>query len=368
MGIETAVWRAVAVFRLLGLVYAVAVYLRRVDEYAHPRAGWVALAVMAVWTLAVSTAYRTPAGRRWVVLGADLAVAMAMVVAGRFLDDPARIDDGAQTLPVVWAAAPVLAFAVRGGWAPGIGAACGIGAADLVHRGAVTVPTANNIILLLLAGAVVGYTMSLARRGELALARALAVEAAGAERARLSREIHDNVLQVLALVGRRGQEAGGEAAEIGRLAAEQERALRALVSAAPETVAGDAGDVDLRALLSTYASSTVTVSTPATPVVLAAARARELAAAVAAALGNVAVHAGEAARAWVLLEDRGEDVVVSVRDDGRGFEPARLEQARAQGRLGVAASIEGRVRDLGGSVTVESTPGAGTEVELRVPR
>ena len=365
MGIETAVWRAIAVFRLLGLVYAVAVFLRRADEYVHPLGGWVTLGLMAAWTVAVSAAYRRPGGRRWALLGADLAVAMAAVVAGRFLDDPARIEAGAQTLPVVWAAAPVLAFAVRGGWPAGIAAAAGVAAADLVHRGALTVPTANNIVLLLLAGAVVGYTMSLARRGELALARALAVQAAAAERERLSREIHDNVLQVLALVGRRGREAGGEAAEIGRLAAEQEQALRALVSVAPDTVAGE---VDLRALLSTYASSSVTVSTPATPVLLAAARGRELAAAVAAALANVAAHAGEAARAWVLVEDDGDEVVVSVRDDGRGFAPTRLDEARAQGRLGVAASIEGRVRDLGGTMAVESAPGAGTEIELRVPR
>ena len=128
-----------------------------------------------------------------------------------------------------------------------------------------------------------------------------------------------------------------------------------------------AGELDLRALLSSYASSSVTVATPATPVVLAAARAREVAAAVGAALANVAVHAGEAARAWVLLEHEGDELVVSVRDDGRGFEPSRLPQARAEGRLGVASSIEGRVRELGGTVAVESTPGAGTEVELRVP-
>lgn len=365
VGIETAVWRAVAVFRLLGLVYALAVYLRRWDEYLHPAGGWVVLGVMAVWTVVTAVAYSRPDGRRWPLLGADLAVAMGAVVATRFLDDPARIEADAQTLPVVWAAAPVLAFAVRGGWPAGIGAACGVAVADLVHRGALTVPTANNIVLLLLAGLVVGYAMSLARRGELALARALAVQAAAHERERLSRDIHDNVLQVLALVGRRGQEAGGEAAEIGRLAAEQERALRALVSAPPESVDGE---VDLRSLLSAYASASVTVSTPATPVVLAAARARELAAAVGAALANVAAHAGEAARAWVLLEDQGDEVVVSVRDDGPGFEPARLDQARAEGRLGVASAIEGRVRDLGGTMAVESAPGAGTEVELRVPR
>ncbi|MGH8894463.1 MAG: DUF5931 domain-containing protein, partial [Actinomycetes bacterium] len=270
MGIETAVWRAIAVFRGLGLAYAVVVYARRYDEYAHPAGGWVILSLMGVWTVVTALTYRRPEGRRWPVLGLDLALAMAAVVAGRFLDDSDRIVEGAQTLPVVWAATPVLAFAVKGGWPAGLGAAGGIAVADLVHRGALTVPTANNIVLLLLAGAVVGYAMSLARRGELALASALAVQAAARERERLSRDIHDNVLQVLALVGRRGQEAGGEAAEIGRLAAEQEQALRALVTAAPETVGGE---VDLRALLTSYASSVVTVSTPATPVVLAAARA-----------------------------------------------------------------------------------------------
>lgn len=364
MGLETAVWRALAVFRSLGLLYALAVYLRRYDEYEHPVGGWVVLALMAGWTALTAVAYGRPHLRRWPLLAADLAVAMATVVTTRFLDDPARIEAGAQTLPVVWAATPVLAIAVRGGWPAGVAAAGGLAVADVVHRGALTVPTANNIVLLLLAGAVVGYTMSLARRGELALARALAVQAAAAERERLSREIHDNVLQVLALVGRRGREAGGQAAELGRLAADQERALRALVSAPPGTVDGE---VDLRALLSSYATSSVTVSTPATPVVLAAARAHDVAAAVRAALANVAAHAGEAARAWVLLEEAGSEVVVSVRDDGRGFDRERLEQARAQGRLGVAASIQGRLRDLGGTATVESVPGGGTEVELRIP-
>jgi signal transduction histidine kinase len=365
VGFETAVWRALAVFRLLGLLYALAVYARRFDEYAHPAGGWVVLALMAVWTVVVYLLYARPAGRSWPVLGVDLAVAVAAVLSSRWLDDIDRIEAGAQTLPVVWAAAPVLAFAIRGGWPAGVGAALVVGAADVVHRGAMTVATANNIVLLLLTGAVVGYTVSLARRGELALARALAVQAAAHERERLSREIHDNVLQVLALVGRRGQEAGGEAGEIGRLAAEQEQALRALVTAAPDAVAGE---VDLRGLLAAYASSAVTVSTPATPVVLTAARARELAAAVGAALANVAVHAGEAARAWVLVEDDGDEVVVSVRDDGTGMPAGRLAEAAADGRLGVASSIEGRLRELGGTMAVESAPGAGTEVEMRVPR
>lgn len=362
---ETAVWRALAVFRGLGLAYALVVYLIRHDQYRHPVGGWFVLAAMAAWTVVTALAFRSPGRRRWPLLGLDLAVAMAAVVAARFLDDPARIAHGAQTLPVVWAAAPVLAFAIRGGWPGGVAAAAAVSVADLLHRGAFTASTANNMVLLFLAGAVVGYVVSLARRGEAALAGALAVEAASRERERLSRDIHDGVLQVLALVGRRGASAGGTAAEIGRLAAEQERALRSLMTSAPEAPTGSA--VDLRGLLATYASSTVTVSTPGTAVLVGHARAREVAAAVGAALANVTAHAGPAARAWVLLEDDGEELVVSVRDDGVGFDADRLAAAEAAGRLGVSGSIRGRLHDLGGSAAVTSS-GQGTEVELRLPR
>ena len=99
---------------------------------------------------------------------------------------------------------------------------------------------------------------------------------------------------------------------------------------------------------------------------LPVAAAAELAAAVAACLDNVRAHAG--GRAWVLVEDEGDAVVVTVRDDGPGIAPGRLEEAERQGRLGVARSVRGRVADLGGTVHVTSAPGQGTEVELRVPR
>jgi signal transduction histidine kinase len=363
---ETAVWRALAVFRALGLGYAVIVYVLRHDEYLHPTGGWLVLAGMTVWTVVTAAAYRVPSRRGWPLLSLDLLVAVAAVISSRYLDDPDRIAQGAQTLPVVWAAAPVLAFAIRGGWRRGLIAACAVSIADLLRGAAFTAATANNIVLLLLAGAVVGYVVSLARHSEATLAQALVVESATRERERLSRDIHDGVLQVLALVGRRGLQAGGEAAEIGRLAAAQEQALRALVISAPEDAS--AVTADLRALLTSYASSSVTVSTPGSPVVVGHTRGREVAAAVGAALANVEAHAGEAARAWVLLEDEGAELVVSIRDDGVGFAPDRLATALAEGRLGVSRSITGRLRDLGGSAAVTSAPGAGTEIELRLPR
>jgi signal transduction histidine kinase len=70
----------------------------------------------------------------------------------------------------------------------------------------------------------------------------------------------------------------------------------------------------------------------------------------------------------VLVEDEDGAVTVTVRDDGAGMPSGRLADAEREGRLGVAASIRGRIEDVGGSVSVLSAPGEGTEVELRVPR
>ena len=85
-------------------------------------------------------------------------------------------------------------------------------------------------------------------------------------------------------------------------------------------------------------------------------------------LRNVTAHAGTGGRAFVLVEDEDDTVTVTVRDEGVGMPQNRLVEAAAAGRLGVAQSIRGRVRDLGGTVTITSAPGGGTEVELRVPR
>ena len=112
----------------------------------------------------------------------------------------------------------------------------------------------------------------------------------------------------------------------------------------------------------------VTVSVPAPAVLLKKAAADELASATRAALDNVRRHCGEGARAWVLVEDEPDMVTVTIRDDGPGIPNGRLAEAAAAGRLGVSHSIRGRLRDLGGSATISSVPGEGTEVELRLPR
>jgi signal transduction histidine kinase len=66
--------------------------------------------------------------------------------------------------------------------------------------------------------------------------------------------------------------------------------------------------------------------------------------------------------------EMGADVcTLSVRDDGRGFVcPARLEELVQQRHFGLAGMQE-RAEALGGSLDVKSTPGAGTEIRVRVP-
>jgi signal transduction histidine kinase len=354
--LETALWRAVAVYRLAALLYAAASMLAYSDSYARPALGWGVLAAMTVWTAAAAYLYSDRRRRRWPLLVLDLVLTVAALLSSVAVMTERSILDGDPTLTVSWAAAPVMAWAVWAGWAGGAVAAAVVGAGAVLERGGASQATANSLVLLLLVGVVVGYVVQLARRAEVAYAQAVALQAATAERERLSRSVHDGVLQTLALVSRQGD------AALATLAAEQERALRRLVSAG--SAPAPAGEADLVRLLP--AGGDLQVASPADPVLLRASVATELAAAVAAAVDNARQHGGGSI--WLLVEDEGPEVVVTVRDDGPGIPAGRLEQAERDGRLGVAQSIRGRVRDLGGTVCVESAPGRGTEVELRVPR
>jgi signal transduction histidine kinase len=195
---------------------------------------------------------------------------------------------------------------------------------------------------------------------------AAAVEAAAAERERLARAVHDGVLQVLGYVKRRAAELDGPARELGVLAGEQEIALRTLLVTGPASVDAN-GDRDVAAALRLLGTSRVSVSAPADPVLLPAHTVDELVAVVGAALANVAVHVGPDAPVWVLLEETGDGVEISVRDAGPGIPEGRLAAAEQEGRMGVARSMRGRVRDLGGSIECETGPDQGTEWIIKLP-
>ncbi len=295
----------------------------------------------------------------------DLLVAVAAILLTPYV----KGEGWHATLPGFWVMGVVLAWAVVWRWVGGLVAGVVVAAADLGIRGGVSSQQAyGNIFLLVVGGAVVGYLSGLLQQTANERDRAERDAASASERQRLARVVHDGVLQVLALVQRRAPELGPDGAELGRLAADQETRLRALVQQDSREVVTPAGDLDLAQELAALQTARVHVVTPGTPAVVAAATGTEVVAVVEACLSNVRHHVGRDAEAWVLLEDLGDRWVVSVRDDGPGIAPGRLEAAAREGRLGVAQSIVGRMRDLGGTADLVSVPGQGAEWELSLPR
>jgi signal transduction histidine kinase len=380
-------WRALAVVRGLALLYALIANLIDLPNVRSPGLLLVTLGAMVVWTAVTTYLYpRRPAGR-WLLI-CDLAMSALTILATLLVESRERVLAGEPTIPMVWAAAAVLAAAIRGGVRGGLLGAGVLAAADLVEGQAYRIGdwadlmpggtegvalrfgALDNIVLVFLAAMTVGYLARVATRGERAMADAIRLRAATQERERLSRTIHDGVLQVLALVQRRATEIGGPAVELGRLAGEQEVALRTLMTS--RIAAEEGGLSDLTGVLAVARPAeggpAVRLSAPAEPVLLPAPVAAEVAAAVGAALDNVAVHVGRDAPAWVLVEGEPGEVVVTIRDDGPGFAAGRLAEAAEAGRIGVSRCVLGRMADIGGRAVITSAPGQGTEVELHVPR
>jgi signal transduction histidine kinase len=369
-GLQAPLWRAIAVYRIAALTYAAILVVRNAGHYQRPVLAWPALGLMAGWTVCTTYAYAVATRRRPPLLAADLLITMAVMAASVWVVGRPALEAGRPTLAVAWHVAPVIAWAVAGGRRGGIAAALAMGTTDLIVRAHYDQAAFTGTVLMLLAALAVGYLVRLAEVSQARLQRAIELEAATRERERLARDIHDSVLQVLALVKRRGAGLDGAAGELARLAGEQEAALRNLVTGHPPATetAYDGTEMDLTALLGPYASARVSVAAPADPALLPVRVAREITAAVAAALDNVTRHCSAGTKVFVLIEDEPDAVTVSVRDEGAGIAADRLADAAAQGRLGVAQSIRGRIADLGGTVRITTAPGQGTEIEMTVPR
>ncbi|MCA1727648.1 MAG: sensor histidine kinase, partial [Actinobacteria bacterium] len=350
----------------------------------------VATSVIAVvaWNVRVTLARgRLSDTDRWI----DLAVAAGLVIVSAYVVPRGFVLAGLPFFATMYPAAAALSWGADRGAGAGLAAGLVLSAALAASRPLNGLPLnelaasevqnlANGTVYLLLAGGASGVISRLLDRSAEQL-RAAAEDvmrereraARYAERERIARQIHDSVLQSLALVHKRGRElarAGpvpAEAvAELARTAGEQERALRELIVRVPE--AGPAGQASLRDALEEVAraSTAVPVEVSAVgPLWLPAQHVAEIAAAAAQALANVEVHS-RATRAVVFADASDGWVHVSVRDDGVGFvlDPERL---RADGRAGILKSVIGRIEDLGGEARIVTAPGRGTEVEIRVP-
>ncbi len=355
-------WRGLVVYRVVALVAAVVNLVRGLDAWARPALGIAVVVAMAVWTAYSSWRYLRTGDPATAV--ADLGLTALATASTLLVDTPARIAGGGAVITTVWSAGPVLALAIALGWRGGLtGALVSIGVLFGVRQ-AVDTDLLFDAQLLLVAGLAVGLAADTMRRSTERLRAAVAREAATAERERLARDIHDGVLQVLALVRRRGGELPRD--ELAHLAGEQEVALRRLITSSPEPRPD--GTVDLSSRLAGALPARASLAVPAEPVLLPAADADELVAVLREAAANAATHAGADAGLWVLVEDDDAAVTVSVRDDGVGIAAGRLDEAAAEGHLGVASSMRGRVAALGGTITLHTAPGEGTEWEISLPR
>src|SRR5689334_23107500 len=241
-GFQAPLWRAIAVYRIAALIYATILMVRNFPHYERPMLAWPALAVMAGWTVFTTYAYADPARRRPPLFVADLLLTAAVLAASVPIVGRDALEDGKPTLAVAWHVAPVLAWAVAGGRRGGIAAAVVMGATDLIVRAHYDQAAYTGSVLMLLAAIAVGYLVRLAEDAQERLQRAVELEAATRERERLARDIHDSVLQVLALVQRR------ESGELARLAGETEAALRHLVARHAAETVDDRSEVDLMTL------------------------------------------------------------------------------------------------------------------------
>lgn len=365
-GVLVTLWRAAAGFRVVALLTTLYLIVRWRDLYAEPAAAFAVGAAMVIVTAAVVVLAVQGRAHRLSLVFADVVVCIVLTLLTRLAQHPTQFDGGMPTLTSIWAAGPAIEVGLVLGGAAGGAAGALQFIASVVVRNGYDGRTLLNGLLLIVVGVIGGYLATVTVRVEEERAQIAAERARVAERDRLARSIHDGVLQTLGLVHRRGITAGGVWAELGREAAGQEEALRALISS-EAIVPAPAGLTNLAAELAKLRSARVTVSVAVAAVSLPAREAAEVLDVVRAALHNVEQHAGEGARGWVLLEDVGVEFVVTVRDDGVGITAGRLDEAIAEGRLGVAKSIRGRVAELGGRVRISSVPGEGTEVEIAIP-
>lgn len=368
-------WRGAQWFRALSVVYAVGRQIDEADRYQRIGWSWVMIGAVVAVSLIAGLGYARGFGRnRWFVVG-EFAAAAVLALGTVWVASP-EFTAHNQTLPTtLWLTNPVVSAAILGGPVAGVIGGIAIAVINAIYRGTFpeTVLRDANYPVFMAVGLGLGVAARVAIRSQEQLREAERVAAEARARERLAREVHDGVLQALAFLARRCADLGGPGTELGALgdlAAQQERALRRLIAETPSggTVPEEGGTVDLRDLLRPLVSATVSLAEPGGPVVLPAAAAAEVAAAVRNALDNTQRHAGPGARSFLLLEDVGDAVLVTVRDDGAGIAPGRLDAARAEGRLGVSESIVGRMRELGGRADLTTDVGEGVEWELWIPR
>lgn len=196
----------------------------------------------------------------------------------------------------------------------------------------------------------------------LRMARSLSFERAARireqERAEVAAHLHDSVLQTLALI----QTRSNDATAVASLARRQERALRHWLFVRPDASRQD----KIRMALELAAGEVEELhGVPIEAVIVGDGRLDTRSEALIQAAREALTNAAKFARSEridLYAEIEPKRVVAFVRDRGVGFDP----EAIPPDRCGVRDSIIGRMRRHGGRASVQSGVGKGTEVELEM--
>jgi signal transduction histidine kinase len=347
-------WAALA---WMGVVLAVSY-----DDLLRP---WLALTLIGgalLYTVLV-TAWLRPAPEllfRRPMLAAELAIAVALIVGDGWAYGEGHAFSTSQTLASVWPLAAVLSIGLGLGAAWGGIAGCLVGLARLggtlangvrEFDGGEVLSLVNTSALYIVAGTIAGYVMFLLRRAEREISEARTREL-------FARNLHDGVLQTLAVVQRRSTDA-----DLVRLAREQDRDLRRFLFGDGQL--GSSADDLGTALRATAARFEDTYGVRAEVLVpfdlpkLSPDRVEVITRAVGEALNNVGKHA-DAHHVTVFVEpDEEGQVFCSVKDDGSGFDEAAMVPG-----IGISRSIVERMNEAGGRAEIRSREGQGTEVCL----
>lgn len=351
-----------------GLRWASWVWLAMIAVADLHRVHYPALAVAAVAaTGAVTVAATLPLARReWRaaldprLVVVEVAAALLIVLADGWVEQGRLVG---QNLAGSWPIPSILVAALAGGLLWGVATAAMLAAA----RGAAVVVSGwvpgqgDREVLAAVSTSVQWIAFGVACAVIIRLLRQAQEQISEADvRERMARDLHDGVLQTLALIERRSP-----SAEVARLARDQERELRAYLF-------GDfrGGDCLAKALREgarrceqLWPSTAVTVSVSDDAAACSGEAVAAVSSAVVEALNNSAKH-GTATAVVVFadVDDRGGHLFVSVKDNGSGFDPAAVVP-----RVGMTESIRGRIESLGGRVEFASVRGGGTEVRLWLP-
>lgn len=372
--IDHSLVQGIVIYRWLALAWAIAGMVIWRSYVEDPGQVSALLAVAFVFTVVVTVLSRGAPGRvlRLPVIITELLIAASLLVADGFVHDVSdTADPRPQSLPWAWPAAAIISTAVAFGRRAGLVVALLLAAASWVGESQVhevdkaTVAIASRTGLYVLAAVAAGGAAHRIRAAEQEISTVRAREEMG-------RDLHDGVLQTLAVIQRRVADP-----ELSDLARDQERDLRNYLFGAahsddeptsiPIALRESAAMVDRR-----FGGRTQVVVVDDLPEVSDGAS-HALVGAATEAMTNAAKHAN-ASKVVVFVEPTDDDkgVFCSIKDDGQGFDLARLDLAGPgrsspeAGGEGLRRSISQRMEEMGGTVEIESHQGRGTEVRLWV--